>query len=146
MVDLSQRGVTNKKQRAFHLNDETHARLEKAATLTNSTMSAILDRLIWEDLVLPDDPPRETEIVNVPAVAALPPDPPVEDAPTGREATIADRQINAAGDVDAANAANAAAAARLRKRGHFATAIDGSDQRERDPGLVSRPGNDGFDI
>lgn len=146
MVDLSQRGDDRKKQRAFHMNDATHARLAKAAELTNSTMSAVLDRLIWEDLHLPGDPEPDYDVIGLVGQPMLQQDEPEQPQPTGRAAQIAGRQINDAGDVDAANAANAASMERLRKRGHYATKVDGSDQRERDPGLVSKPGNDGFDI
>lgn len=148
MVDLSKRGETNKKQRAFHMNDETHARLARAAELTNSTMSAVLDRLIWEDLRLPEDPEQLVLHIEEPPLTSptLQPDEPEQPLASGREAQIVDRQINNAGDVDEANSANARSMERLRKRGHFATRVDGSDQRERDPGLVSKPGNDGFDL
>lgn len=55
MVDLSQRTSGNKRQRSVHLDDATSDRLDRAAALSNSTRSQVLDRLIWEDLKLPDD-------------------------------------------------------------------------------------------
>jgi hypothetical protein len=59
MVDLSQRTSGNKRQRSVHLDDVTSDRLDRAAALSNSTRSQVLDRLIWEDLKLPDDPVGE---------------------------------------------------------------------------------------
>lgn len=152
MVDLTQRGAGTKKQRAFHMNDETHARLAKAAELTNSTMSAVLDRLIWDDLQLPGDEPKPSLAAHLTGTGPVEPtgtlmnDEPEQPLISGRELNIAERQINNAGDVDQANAANNRAMERLKKQGHYATKIDGSDQREKDPGLVSKPGNDGFDL
>lgn len=55
MVDLSQRTSGNKRQRSVHLDDATSDRLDRAAALSNSTRSQVLDRLIWEDLHLPED-------------------------------------------------------------------------------------------
>ncbi len=55
MVDLSQRTSSNKRQRSVHLDDATSERLDRAAVISNSTRSQVLDRLIWEDLKLPDD-------------------------------------------------------------------------------------------
>ncbi len=135
MVDLSTRPPTTgeTKQRAFHLKDATHERLRRGAELASTTMSDLLDRMIWEDLVLPDDP-----VVNV----NEPIEPPAP--PTGRAAQIverADGDFTEVGDVNQANEMNAKAMARLRKSGHFATKDDGSDQREKDPTNDGRGGD-----
>lgn len=63
MVDLSQRTSGNKRQRSVHLDDATSDRLDRAAALSNSTRSQVLDRLIWEDLKLPDDPATDEELM-----------------------------------------------------------------------------------
>jgi hypothetical protein len=142
MVDLSAREAGNKKQRAFHMDDATHERLQKAAELSSSTMSQVLTRLVWEDLHLPDDAPsmapvdparltkvgeRIAETQAMPA-AATPARDPASITHAGRVPTQADIE-----------------AQRKRLRGHHATKLDGSDQRERDPTNDGK-GGDSFDI
>jgi hypothetical protein len=139
MVDLSAREAGNKKQRAFHMDDATHERLQKAAELSSSTMSQVLTRLVWEDLHLPDDPAGARPAAPATAfdkfmaeqampAAAAPARDPASITHAGRVPTQADIE-----------------AQRKRLRGHHATKLDGSDQRERDPTNDGK-GGDSFDI
>lgn len=141
MVDLSNREEAGKKrQRAFHLSDVSHERLSRAASLAKTTMSAILEQLIWEDLRLPGD----DEVVGA-EIFEAPPAP-----PTGRELEIAER-VNAQAPAPAAvdrnspDELNRRAMERLRKNKHYATQLDGSDQPERDPTNDGK-GGDKFDF
>lgn len=60
MVDLTTVPPADRtRQRSFHLDDATHDRLQRAADVANVTMSAMLRRMIWEDIRLPGDPPTK---------------------------------------------------------------------------------------
>lgn len=143
MVDFSTRSNSNKKlQRAFHMDDATHDRLRQAAALSSSTMSQVLDRLIWEDLRLPGDAPADKSAPAVvgtaqahAAISALP-----QAAKPARDPGA----VTEAGRVPT-EAEQARIRERLKRSGHYATEIDGSDQRERDPDNHGRGGGGEFE-